>query len=1122
MKTELTLSVGDQSPSDSEKWTLNVSGKTPLEADYGQVLDRKEVFARGGSHELTVDWKATNRNAGADYDYRAWVSGPSNEFFTVDDSALLQTGYYGDNENQVDPTKGKKAMLHLPMLDVDIDSDNSDPATDYLPTDNVADDKEELEFLKKGKFIPASTGDQDFDGVPDYIDFDGIKDGHFVPIALRLSANVGEAKPTKTSLTFTYDEADPAVALANPGAASGLTNPGLGGNLRLWTLDANQPRPIDTAFIKSGVPIDASKLNLTPGGTVYIYVEAVGAKRGANGLPIKVDAEVTGKYWHGTLTDTIHVRPIAVDLDIDTHNNSTFNEPQQDQEEDLDENRRRDSGGNLIPRSTLTAKVVTANESDADASGAFDGIPGFADGFDLFKGNSPDELDDDISAGAKFVPVVVRLPEAVDPAEARLQFLYSASDPAAVTRRGAGTRLDPYTYAPAPTGHLRLWTKDGSQKRDAATDFVKATDEHFIGMPSESQTPANLNFIGRTGVLWVEAISPVDKVTEETILVLLDPDGAGPAGFMVSDEVRLTVVSTLSGVDADRDGTIDYAGKLVPNADRPFQFWLNDDADRGEGVDATDEKVAGSISTDSADTKVNSLRDLEDFVELRLRYSKSLLELADTVSIAFKKVTSGSPIVRLRHAFSDPIKDDADLQAKDERIGQFTLTDLSNFLVISPAAGRNLTMDQFKKLMSASSDPGSETAFSSLIFEAVQAGVADLTFEFKKGANVLGSFATALDLRQIGDFYDHYSVAYGKLMNADLTDWGDPKLTPIPTTATQRSATAPPVQARHAKESDDYILFVHGWRMKDWERVSFGETAYKRLWRQGYTGNFGMFSWPTEWADLDGNLGSNLLKSAMDSGNFNRSEEIAWNSATALKNLLVQLRAKTPGKLDLVAHSMGNIVASEALNLSGSQRVVDTYVASQAAISAQYYSAEYPSDARATLLGVDAIPVEGSDYSMFGGNIGGPSPRFSKINRAAGKIVAFSNPADSALDSWEYNNAFKPSVNSSPRLLQPGFNGDRYTTNQGIPYRHPGVGQVGIQLVAGQNDYEMFAHTLQSKSKPLGASTYAFGPISGVVNLDAAPFNFGSDPNGHSAHFLSDNATRGVYWDRLLKEFGIK
>ena len=44
-----------------------------------------------------------------------------------------------------------------------------------------------------------------------------------------------------------------------------------------------------------------------------------------------------------------------------------------------------------------------------------------------------------------------------------------------------------------------------------------------------------------------------------------------------------------------------------------------------------------------------------------------------------------------------------------------------------------------------------------------------------------------------------------------------------------------------------YILFVHGWNMETWEKDRFAETAFKRLYWQGYQGRFGEFRWPTDY-----------------------------------------------------------------------------------------------------------------------------------------------------------------------------------------------------------------------------------------------------------------------------------
>ena len=77
-----------------------------------------------------------------------------------------------------------------------------------------------------------------------------------------------------------------------------------------------------------------------------------------------------------------------------------------------------------------------------------------------------------------FVPLVVTLPEDVDPGTAQLVFDYIGSDPAAVTN--VGTSSNP-VYQPA-AGSLRLWTQDGTQSRDGrgindGGDYITPGDE---------------------------------------------------------------------------------------------------------------------------------------------------------------------------------------------------------------------------------------------------------------------------------------------------------------------------------------------------------------------------------------------------------------------------------------------------------------------------------------------------------------------------------------------------------------------------------------------------------------------------------------------------------------------
>ena len=54
-------------------------------------------------------------------------------------------------------------------------------------------------------------------------------------------------------------------------------------------------------------------------------------------------------------------------------------------------------------------------------------------------------------------------------------------------------------------------------------------------------------------------------------------------------------------------------------------------------------------------------------------------------------------------------------------------------------------------------------------------------------------------------------------------------------------------------------------------------------------------------------------------------------------SLLNRLNGEYPDNVDLLAHSMGNVVAGEALRLSGTNQVVNTYIAMQAAVASYAY-----------------------------------------------------------------------------------------------------------------------------------------------------------------------------------------
>ncbi|PHQ31500.1 hypothetical protein [Rhodopirellula bahusiensis] len=298
--------VGDHSGSNSEIWDMQVGGQTITAAGYGDVAREKLSLEKGQSYSINVSHLGTNRTDGngnpdPDYDYRAWVDNSANptwtsgsgtpsgtDFFVEDPSGLLQRRFFGSGTNHATGT----ATLHVPLIDLDVDSDNSGAIDGTASEDH-------LEISNRdGVFVQVLVGDSDNDGVLDNMDFNGVTGAAFTPIQIKMSANVGVAGGT-TSLTFDFDD-----------AGMGQT-----GAYRLWKKDAPQGRSA-ADLVASGTQISAGDIGLAPGGTVTLYLEAVSAtSRRTNFDPIEVTASISGGSWTGSLVDKVHA--VGVDFDID-------------------------------------------------------------------------------------------------------------------------------------------------------------------------------------------------------------------------------------------------------------------------------------------------------------------------------------------------------------------------------------------------------------------------------------------------------------------------------------------------------------------------------------------------------------------------------------------------------------------------------------------------------------------------------------------------------------------------------------------------------------------------------------------------------------------------------------
>jgi hypothetical protein len=341
---------------------------------------------------------------------------------------------------------------------------------------------------------------------------------------------------------------------------------------------------------------------------------------------------------------------------------------------------------------------------------------------------------------------------------------------------------------------------------------------------------------------------------------------------------------------------------------------------------------------------------------------------------------------------------------------------------------------------------------------------------------------------------------------------------PLTTAQIVEGDTSPPFQyGAPESASTTYILFVHGWNMTPYDKDRFAERAFKRLYWQGYLGRFAAFRWPTNY-----NFTGNFWDIVFSSRHYDNSERAAWRSAQGLLNKLNDLNQSYPGHVYLLAHSMGNVVAGEALRLASvgsTGALVNTYVASQAAIPAHVYDATVSNP---WLLEFNYHYPDPPFYGEYGPqtpNIYGD--RLAGNIAAVGRRVNYYNVNDFALvmPRWGFDQVTKPDVGYAYGPV-------------GHFQRLGGPEPYSLDLNNLEELYEAMAYVAESRSTALGAT-----PVDLEAKLDLSADNQNAatrvwppDPNPlglpysdhfwHSAQFRGDNVQEQGYWRALLFRSG--
>ena len=567
-------------------------------------------------------------------------------------------------------------------------------------------------------------------------------------------------------------------------------------------------------------------------------------------------------------------------------------------------------------------------------------------------------------------------------------------------------------------------------------------------------------------------------------------------------------------VDANNDGKMSFTNAAVHNKDKtkrhaPYQFWVNDDRDEGD----SDVPVEGL--PDWTKEVIDQKRDLEDFARLWISF-KGLTDLVKLPGIHLQlewqpnngRTTwgpeDGNPAIKLFPAaeadggrkYLDK-NNWAETQSSTPYNATYGLVrrDFPLVLPLTPAGLGTLTEEQPNLYF---------------LFEGVARGKGRLVLKLLKNGQTLAEYPPLyLEIKDVKDMYERWTVG-------DVTEPNTSISSPIDYQIWPSNVATPdfePIPDPTTDEEKDYILLVHGWNTSPFDKTSTGNTAFKRLFWQGFHGRFGLFRWPTFY----------YTSHVPPPHHFDASEQRAWASSVGLLSLINHLNnGPFSGRIRLTGHSMGNVVASETLRRSQGG-LVHTYVASQAAIPAHCYDATIPP----MTFPFGAGPTTPDVYGYFwqAGATSQPHqwqgesrPSYMHpdyMGGKAGKYFNYFNNLDFALAAWEGDQQLKP--DNSYKYIDDG-------TPPATGFRRK-MGSSVTWLTFPADTYEIFAWAAESRSAALGA-TSARGIFAETnrsnVDLQGPPFNYNFEPKFHSGQFSDSNAQRGIYWKRLLKNMELR
>ncbi|MDX2507831.1 MAG: hypothetical protein QNL62_25600 [Gammaproteobacteria bacterium] len=316
----------------------------------------------------------------------------------------------------------------------------------------------------------------------------------------------------------------------------------------------------------------------------------------------------------------------------------------------------------------------------------------------------------------------------------------------------------------------------------------------------------------------------------------------------------------------------------INSTETPFLFWINNDDDAGEvsGGKGSPGDIPNEINPDYANNNVDGMRDLVDFFPVyidiksainsfppadytyRLMHLDSALKFTETNLVPISTIVSERVDAPLKHP------------GMAASLANATVTTITN-------TGVELST----KLINDIQDNK-----GIILIEATKATKEPLRLEVINKSNQRLAARAELALN-----IDNVETMYRSIDLKPLATRGDPPEQGLPENIKE------PTNNKDDRTQPNYLAFIHGFKVSPEAARGWNAELFKRYHRLGFNGRFIATNW-------HGNTGLDYHNAVYN----------AFQTGMGLKTALNNAIKKEPGPITIAAHSLGNVVASNAIS----------------------------------------------------------------------------------------------------------------------------------------------------------------------------------------------------------------